>query len=112
MSDHVERWVTHMHAEGRARRTIQDRAATMRRFERDSGMSLLDADTRHLAEWLGRPDRANVTKSVFHSHLKQFYVWAIADGLRVDNPVDRDPRRTPTPRAPPPDRTRPAFRTR
>lgn len=105
MSDHIQRWVTHMQAEGRARRTVQDRAATMRRFERDAGVSLLDATTGDLAEWLGRPDRANVTKSVFHSHLKQFYVWATANGYRVDNPVDRiraarRPRAHPRPIAP------------
>ncbi|MAU83401.1 tyrosine-type recombinase/integrase [Gordonia sp. NPDC062954] len=94
---HIDRWATHMYAEGKTRRTVQDRTGTMRRFERDSGMSLLDATTGDLAMWLGRPDRAAVTKSVFHSHLKMFYVWAIGQHLREDNPMTtiKAPRRPP-----------------
>lgn len=87
MSDYITDWATHLYAEGKTRRTVQDRVGTMRRVERDTGTTLIDATTGDLAEWLGRSDRASVTRSVFHSHLMTFYRWANATGRREDNPM-------------------------
>lgn len=83
----IDRWSVHQYAEGKTRRTVQDRAATAHRFERDAGVTLIDATTLDLAAWLALPGRAGVTRSVFHSHLRCFYAWAIGQGLRADNPM-------------------------
>ncbi|MDV7099692.1 tyrosine-type recombinase/integrase [Gordonia amicalis] len=95
--DYIGRWCTHLYAEGKTRRTVQDRGATTRRFERDTGISLLDATTDDLAIWLGRPELVLVTRSVWHSHFKMFFEWAVRQGLRADNPITaiKAPRRPP-----------------
>ncbi|ATD69190.1 MULTISPECIES: tyrosine-type recombinase/integrase [Gordonia] len=85
--DPVEVWATYMRAEGRAKRTIQDRVTTMRRFERDSGTTVLDAATDQLAEWLGRDELGPLARSCYHSMFKAFYRWAATRGLRADSPV-------------------------
>ena len=83
----IDRWSVHQYAEGKTRRTVQDRAATAHRFERDTGVPLIDATTLDLATWLALPGRAAVTRSVFHSHLRCFFEWTTGQGLRADNPI-------------------------
>lgn len=88
MSDDVlTAWATHLYAEGKAKRTVQDRITTMRRFERDSGRELLDATTADIASWLARPELSSIARSVYHSMFCSFYRWTIGQGLRVDSPM-------------------------
>lgn len=87
MSDVLDAWATHLYAEGKTKRTVQDRMTTMRRFERDSGLSVLDASTTDLAQWLARPALGNLAKSVYHSMFRAFFRWAIGARLRLDDPM-------------------------
>ncbi|QOC55902.1 tyrosine integrase [Gordonia phage DirtyBoi] len=101
----IENWITHLYAEGKSNRTVKDRRIVLRRFERDIGTPILAANTGQIAAWLGRDDLAPVTRSVYHSILTAFFRWAIAVGLRDDNPVSpikaaKRPRRQPRPVTP------------
>lgn len=87
MKNEIERWIVHLHAEGKSTRTIKDRRIVLTRFQRDLGKPIVQATTMEVAEWLGRDDLSQVTKSVYHSMLKGFYSWTIDCGLREDNPV-------------------------
>jgi integrase/recombinase XerD len=98
----VTAWETLMYAEGKAKRTVKDRAIVIRRLERDLATPALAATTHQIAEWLARPELAAVTRSVYHSILSTFYAFAVGRGLRPDNPVDgiraaKRPRRQPRP---------------
>lgn len=98
----VTAWETLMYAEGKAKRTVKDRAIVIRRLERDLATPALAATTHQIAEWLARPELAAVTRSVYHSILSAFYSYAVRCGLRPDNPVDgiraaKRPRRQPRP---------------
>ncbi|QWY84736.1 tyrosine integrase [Gordonia phage YungMoney] len=101
----TDTWITHLHAEGKANRTIKDRRIILRRLETDLGYPALEANTLDLARWLGRDDLAPVTRSVYHSILSAFYRWAVLNGHRPDNPMApikaaRRPKRHPRPIAP------------
>ncbi|NMO00787.1 tyrosine-type recombinase/integrase [Gordonia sp. TBRC 11910] len=98
----IAMWMTHLHAEGKANRTIKDRRIVLTRFATDLGRPIINATTEDIAEWLGRDDLSPVTRSVYHSMLKNFYAWAIATGRRDDNPIlpirpAKRPRRQPRP---------------
>ena len=98
----IDTWITHLHAEGKANRTIKDRRIILHRLETDLGYPVLDANTLDLARWLGRDDLAAVTRSVYHSILTGFYRWAVLNGHRADNPMTpikaaRRPKRHPRP---------------
>lgn len=100
--DHIDRWRVYLMAEAKANRTIQDRTTTMRRFERDAGVTLLEATSADIVEWLARPQASAMTKACNHSMLKMFYTWALTQGLRQDSPMvgikaARRPRRQPRP---------------
>ena len=101
----IDTWITHLHAEGKANRTIKDRRIVLRRLETDLGYPAIEANTLDLARWLGRDDLAAVTRSVYHSILSAFYRWAVLNGHRTDNPMApikaaRRPKRHPRPIAP------------
>ena len=87
MSDALDSWATHLYAEGKAKRTVQDRLTTMHRFERDARVEVLDASTTDIARWLARPALGNLAKSVYHSMFRAFYRWAIGARLRADDPM-------------------------
>lgn len=98
----IETWITHLHAEGKANRTIKDRRIVLQRLEFDLGYPVIEANTLDLARWLGRDDLSPVTRSVYHSILTGFYRWAVLNGHRNDNPMDpikaaRRPKRHPRP---------------
>ncbi|MDF3280942.1 tyrosine-type recombinase/integrase [Gordonia sp. N1V] len=98
----VERWIATLRAEGKSNRTIRERRTIMRRFERDAGTPALAATTEQIADWLGRDDLATVTKSAYHSVMKNFYAWCLLSQLREDHPMAtiraaRRPRRQPRP---------------
>lgn len=98
----VERWITTLRAEGKSNRTLRERRTILRRFECDCGTPALSATTEQIAEWLGRDDLAAVTRSVYHSVLKNFYAWCIVAGLRQDHPMTsiraaKRPKRQPRP---------------
>ncbi|MEY1677222.1 tyrosine-type recombinase/integrase [Gordonia sp. ABKF26] len=101
----IDTWITHLHAEGKANRTIKDRRIVLQRLETDLGYPVIEANTLDLARWLGRDDLAPVTRSVYHSILTGFYRWAVLNGYRTDNPMAsikaaRRPKRHPRPIAP------------
>lgn len=105
MTTTTDTWITHLHAEGKANRTIKDRRIVLHRLEADLGYPAIDANTLDLARWLGRNDLAAVTRSVYHSILSAFYRWAVLNGHRADNPMTpikaaRRPKRHPRPIAP------------
>ncbi|MYR05132.1 hypothetical protein GTV32_01740 [Gordonia sp. SID5947] len=79
-SEPIEQWGIHMAAEGKARRSITDRTATLRRVERDSGTTALSATTGDLAAWLGRPDRALVESLCAHQSLRTRASFLRAEG--------------------------------
>lgn len=87
--DPIDAWTVHQYAEGKANRTVKDRAALLRRFERHTGIPVSSASTADLAAWLGRPELSAVSRSTTHSHLKAFYRWAVEAGV-----VEADPMRT------------------
>ncbi|WP_439030198.1 tyrosine-type recombinase/integrase [Gordonia terrae] len=98
----IDTWITHLHAEGKANRTIKDRRIVLYRLESDLGYPVIEANTLDLARWLGRDDLAAVTRSVYHSILTGFFRWAVLNGHRADNPMTpikaaRRPKRHPRP---------------
>lgn len=98
----ITAWETLMYAEGKAKRTVKDRAIVIRRMERDLATPALVATTNQIAEWLARDDLAAVTRSVYHSILNTFYTHLIDHELRTDNPITkirapRRPKRQPRP---------------
>lgn len=95
-------WATRQYAEGKSKRTVTSRIWTLRKLERDLATPALAASTAQLAEWLARDDIAQVTRSVYHGHLKAFYMYARDAGLVEENPLApiraaRRPKRYPRP---------------
>lgn len=85
----------HQYAEGMARRTVRDRVAVARRFERATGVPVVSASTADLAAWLGRPELSAASRSTTHSHLRAFFRWAVEAGVVEADPMRplRAPRR-------------------
>lgn len=106
-SSEVEQWITVQTAEGKAKRTIQDRRTTMARFERDTGSPAIAASVAQVTAWLARdPDqRAAISIASDLSKLRAFYRWALLSGIRHDDPTaqikaPRRPRSQPRPVSP------------
>lgn len=106
-SPEVERWITVQTAEGKAKRTIQDRRTTMARFERDTGTSAIEATDVQVTAWLARDPDRRVAISIASdlSKLRAFYRWALLAGMRGDDPTahikaPRRPRSQPRPVTP------------
>lgn len=103
-SPEVDRWITVQIAEGKAKRTVQDRRGTLVRFERSIGTPAIDATVDQLTAWLARePERrAAISIGADLSKLRAFYRWALLSGQRGDDPTahiraPRRPRRQPRP---------------
>lgn len=81
--------------------TVDQRRRCLARFRRASGVAPIDATAAQVEEWLSRPI-APETQACELSHLRGFYRWAVAQGLRGDDPtadIERPitPRRLPRP---------------
>lgn len=103
-SAEVARWILTQGAEGKARRTVLERRTTLARMERDLGCPAVDADAEQVTEWIGRnrSQRSAITVASDLSKVRAFYRWALAAGLRADDPTilikaPRRPRRQPRP---------------
>ncbi|WP_328856934.1 tyrosine-type recombinase/integrase [Williamsia herbipolensis] len=95
-------WANHMHAEGRANRTVRERMILLAKLERDLGTPALAATREQLRDWLASPEIGQSTRSVYHSNINAFYLWAVDQELRDDNPLAkikpaRRPKRKPRP---------------
>lgn len=98
----LAQWSSAMIAEGLSRRTIGERVRLLTRLESAMKVPALLADQFQLAEWMSTLDAGPATKSTYHSMLKTFFSWAVAAGLRADNPMlkikaPKRPKRSPRP---------------
>lgn len=87
----IERYLRRARME-KSSRTIDVWRAVLRKADRDLPDGLLGADPETLADdltgWFVDSDWCTKTKSVYYSHLNNFYVWAVGKELIVDNPME------------------------
>ncbi|OZE92131.1 tyrosine recombinase [Rhodococcus sp. 15-2388-1-1a] len=103
-NDLVASWGTWQYAQSLSKRTVSERADTVRRMGR-----WLDADpafvqTDDVVTWLAEagPEWKASTRHTFHSHLVAWFLWLQKMGYRTDNPMTivgkpRRPRADPHP---------------
>lgn len=77
--------------EGRSKRTIGDRAATLRRFNSWLGRDLLTATRPEIQEYLARP-LAEESRRAYRSHLVSFYGWCVDEEILDTDPSARVPK--------------------
>jgi len=99
MEPSLTEWAGWQRAAGLSERTITERAHAVRQLgELCSG----EPTRRDVVYYLGRRGLAASTRATYHGHLRAYFSWCIAAGIREDDPmagvpVPRRPRHTPRP---------------
>lgn len=86
--DVVCRHLAHLRWRNLRPATVIQRRNALRRLERAVATDPLACETDQILKWLSR-DITPQTAAAEMSHLKGFYKWAVREGLRIDNPMDR-----------------------
>lgn len=74
--------------EGLAANTIRNRESVLRGIAEFTDRPLLEITTADIRRWLGR-SITNNSRRTYGINLRAFYAYAVAEGLREDNPTDR-----------------------
>lgn len=87
---------------GHAPASVYARERALARLAALLPVPLLEATAAHLAAWRAALATGPAATVAYVSHAREFYAWAVAEGLRPDNPaaglpVPRLPRRIPRP---------------
>lgn len=87
----VDQHLRWLRARGLRSTTITNRIGALRRLERSLGVELLDADATLVEAWYDRLiDQLDCdTRAAYLSHARQFYRWAMREGLAVEDPTAR-----------------------
>jgi integrase/recombinase XerD len=103
-TDLVASWTTWQYAQSLSKRTVSERADTVRRMASWCSVDPIDATTDDIVTWLAEagPNWKPSTRHTFHSHLVAWFVWLQKMGHRADNPMTvvgkpRRPRADPHP---------------
>lgn len=103
-TDLVASWGTWQYAQSLSKRTVSERAETVRRMGRWLNMNPAVVDTDDVVTWLAEagPEWKASTRHTFHSHLVAWFLWLQKMGYRSDNPMTvvgkpRRPRADPHP---------------
>lgn len=84
----LERHLAHLRMRGFAETTtIHTRKLALARMARALPVPVLDADDRQLLAWRAALDITPGSAGVYIAHARMFYAWAVAEGLREDNPA-------------------------
>jgi integrase/recombinase XerD len=83
-------------ARGYSETTIRNRDAIIKSLDRSAEISALAATEKDLVIFLARPGMKASTRRVYHVTFTAFFRFAVATGLREDNPMSA----LPAPRAP------------
>jgi integrase len=89
----VARHLDHLRQRGLAPSTIYQRRRALARLDAVLTVPLLDAGPAELAAWrAGLTTGAEATVSTYACHVREFYAWALAEGLIYINPAAGLPR--------------------
>lgn len=86
----VSLWISFQKAANLSKRTIKDRAQTIRALERWTGKNCLEVTQLDLVAYMAR-DVAPATRSTYATIFRVFYTWATQQGLIEKNPMDGAP---------------------
>lgn len=84
----VDRHLAHLRWRNLRASTITQRFNALRRLEKATAVDAIAASSEDIVEWLSR-DISPQTRAAEMSHLRGFYKWAVREGLRIDNPMER-----------------------
>ncbi|OZE89999.1 tyrosine recombinase [Rhodococcoides fascians] len=103
-TDLVASWSTWQYAQSLSKRTVSERAVTVRRMASWCDLDPAHATTDDVVTWLAEagPEWKASTRHTFHSHLVAWFLWLQKMGHRADNPMTvvgkpRRPRADPHP---------------
>lgn len=82
-------FAVYQRGDGLAASTVRTRASTLRTLAAFTGRPLLDTTTRELRGFLGRDGITNGTRRTYCITLRAFFGYAVAEGLRDDDPTVR-----------------------
>ena len=100
--DAKRKHLKHLRLKNRAPSTIRHRSESLDRLQKQIPVPILDATADHLYEWRAGLNLKPATVSVYLSHIRSFYDWAMGEGLIESNPaaaapVPKLPARVPRP---------------
>ena len=87
----VTRHLDWMRQRGLSPTTINRRRLLLARLHRETGLTPLTLPAVILAEWRAELTVADASAANYVSHLRAFYAWAYASGLRADDPAAQLP---------------------
>lgn len=98
----LARHVKHLELSGHEATTVRGRRDALRRMAAVLPGGVLEATTGELLAWRAALSVGDGTVQAYVCHARQFYAWAVAEGLRAGNPatelpVPRKARRLPRP---------------
>lgn len=86
----IERHLAHCQLRRLRPSTIHARRRLLDELARDLDTPLLSATGEQLLGWqLERPHLAAQSVVTYRNHAKAFYLWAVTQGLRADNPAEQ-----------------------
>lgn len=84
---HVEHYVRDLRRRNLSPATIGHYRNGLERFERQAGISLLEATTDDLADFIVEQSMSDATRYTYIAHLRAFYGWAKDEGHITADPA-------------------------
>lgn len=80
MIPNLKNWMRWQRGRGLSERTIKNRRETVTRIARDSGVTVEQLNSEHVADWFDR-ELHPVTRATYHSHIKAWGRWQAINGV-------------------------------
>ncbi|MBN9128493.1 MAG: tyrosine-type recombinase/integrase [Paenarthrobacter ureafaciens] len=80
-------WANWQEAGNLSRRTIKERAGTIRNLVTSSGCGPLELEPRHIIAFVTREGLANSSKASYHATIRAYCQWLQRTGKRLDDPT-------------------------